>query len=136
LFNSGTSLFTPKMDEKAAIPPGLPRSNPTVSYWQEPPDGIARHRSSTSLPEQADYVIIGSGISGTCIAYHLLLRKPNAKIVMIEARESSSGASGRNGRYYLIFRNCSFVYTSNIFPITLSLFIQFPSISSSVSQYM
>ncbi|KAI9872725.1 MAG: hypothetical protein M1830_001257, partial [Pleopsidium flavum] len=85
------------MDGRAAVPPGLPRANPTVSYWQDPPDAISDLRSTQSLPEIADVVIIGSGISGACIAYNLLERLPDGKVVMLEARQACSGATGRNG---------------------------------------
>ncbi|KAF2433385.1 FAD dependent oxidoreductase [Tothia fuscella] len=87
----------PTIKERAAIKPSLPRKDPTLSYWQDPPDEIAGVRTSTNLPEDADYVIIGSGISGALIAFGLLEKKPNAKIVMLEARGACSGASGRNG---------------------------------------
>jgi hypothetical protein len=89
------------MDKRAEIKVSLPRDNPTTSYWQDPADDIASLRSTEHLPESADYVIIGSGISGACIAFNLLDRKPDAKIVMLEARGASSGASGRNGMHIL-----------------------------------
>ena len=93
------------MDQRAAIPPGLPRSrqlrnspnSPTLSYWQDPPDEIADLRTTKLLPTSAEYVIIGSGISGTCIAYNILSRMPNSQVIMIEEREACSGATGRNG---------------------------------------
>ena len=85
------------MDERARIPPTLPRENTTESYWQDPPDSISSLRSTSELSDFADYVIIGSGISGACIAFNLLERKPNARIVMLEARGAASGATGRNG---------------------------------------
>ncbi|KIW01410.1 uncharacterized protein PV09_07174 [Verruconis gallopava] len=85
------------MDERAQIKPTLPRDNPTLSYWQDPPDRIADFRSGKQLPESADYVIVGGGITGACIAFNLLERQPHAKILMLEARGASSGASGRNG---------------------------------------
>lgn len=86
------------MDHQAGIPPGLPRDNPTPSYWQDPPDPIADHQTSLDLPSQADIVIVGSGISGASIAYNLLSADPALKIVLLEARQAASGASGRNGR--------------------------------------
>ncbi|THU83290.1 hypothetical protein K435DRAFT_570043, partial [Dendrothele bispora CBS 962.96] len=47
--------------------------------------------------EQADAVIIGSGISGALTAYSLLTSSKVPKsVVMLEAREACSGASGRN----------------------------------------
>jgi glycine/D-amino acid oxidase-like deaminating enzyme len=72
-----------------------------MSYWQEPPDKIAGLRTSKILPASAEYVIIGSGISGTCIAYNILSRVPNSQVIMIEAREACSGATGRNGESLL-----------------------------------
>ncbi|RVX71509.1 hypothetical protein B0A52_05081 [Exophiala mesophila] len=85
------------MDHQATIPPGLPRDHPVQSYWQDPPDAIADHRTSPDLPSQADIVIIGSGISGATIAYNLLSADPTLNIVLLEARQAASGASGRNG---------------------------------------
>jgi choline dehydrogenase-like flavoprotein len=86
------------MEKRASIPPGLPRQNPTISYWQDPPDAIADHRSTTGLPEHADIIIIGSGITGATIAFNILEQKPETYIVLLEARQACSGASGRNGK--------------------------------------
>lgn len=85
------------MDAKAKIPPGLPHANPTQSYWQEPPSAIADHHSTPTLPTHTDYIILGSGISGASIAHHLQTRKPTSSILMLEARQTCSGATGRNG---------------------------------------
>ncbi|KAK9860080.1 hypothetical protein MYU51_010333 [Penicillium brevicompactum] len=73
--------------------PSFPISTPTPSSWQNDPF----HFPSQSLPDTADIVIIGSGISGASIAYTLLKKCPTLKIVMLEAREVCSGATGRNG---------------------------------------
>jgi hypothetical protein len=85
------------MEERANIPPTLPRPDPTVSGWQNPPDAIADLRTTAELPETADVVIVGSGISGASIAFNLLEKDPNLKVVMLEARQTCSGATGRNG---------------------------------------
>jgi glycine/D-amino acid oxidase-like deaminating enzyme len=45
----------------------------------------------------ADVVIIGGGFTGVSTAYHLSKRFPEKGIVLIEAQEIASGASGRNG---------------------------------------
>jgi glycine/D-amino acid oxidase-like deaminating enzyme len=79
------------------IPVGLPRSNPTNSYWQTPPLPIADHRTTPKLPPSAKYIIVGSGITGATIAWKLFQEEPDASIVMLEARQASSGATGRNG---------------------------------------
>ena len=88
----------PKMDKRRSIPPGLPRDNPIQSYWQDPPDEIADCRTTPYLPDEADIVIVGSGVSGATIAYNLLSSDPSLKVVLLEARQAASGASGRNGR--------------------------------------
>ncbi|KAK1754006.1 putative fad dependent oxidoreductase [Echria macrotheca] len=88
------------MDERARIPVTLPRDNPTTSYWQDPPDAsIADLRSTPVLPPTADTVIIGSGITGAATAWHLLQLNPlkSQSVVMLEARQACSGATGRNG---------------------------------------
>lgn len=85
------------MEQRASIPPGLPRSNPTVSYWQDPPSPISSHRTTSALPSSASIVIIGSGIMGASLAYELLNQPCPPSVLMLEARTACSGATGRNG---------------------------------------
>lgn len=82
--------------------PGYPVQNPSISYWQIPPHPDVADRQSPKLPSSADIVIIGSGMSGTSIAWHLLsdnnsTSKTPPRIAMLEARQACSGATGRNG---------------------------------------
>lgn len=87
------------MDERGKVPVSLPHENPTQSYWQDPPDAIADLRTTSHLPSSADTVIIGSGITGAAVAWGLLQSNPDpGSIVMLEARQACSGATGRNGR--------------------------------------
>ena len=76
--------------------PGLPGSAPTEAYWQSPVHALASHQSA-KLAAEASIVIIGSGITGASIAYHLLQATPDLDIVLLEARTITSGATGRNG---------------------------------------
>lgn len=86
------------MEERARIPVGLPVADPLPSYWQDPKSSLANINHSAYISEDPyDYVIVGSGISGTMIAYNLLKTWPKAQIMMLEAREICSGATGRNG---------------------------------------
>jgi len=87
------------MEARARIPVGPPVSNPLPSYWQHPKSPLAATiEPSTSHPTQPyDYAIIGSGISGTMIAYNLLTTHPNSRVILLDAREMCSGATGRNG---------------------------------------
>ncbi|KAI9749839.1 MAG: hypothetical protein M4579_006716 [Chaenotheca gracillima] len=81
------------MEQRARIPPGLPRANPTVSYWQDPPSTLKPNGPPTPFPKSTDIIIVGSGITGACIAFNLLQRRPGAKVVMLEARRASSPSS-------------------------------------------
>jgi len=91
------------MDQRAKVPVTLPPSNPTKSYWQDPPDEIADLRTTEDLPDHADVVIIGSGITGAAVAWELLQEQQSLddaekkSMVMLEARQACSGATGRNG---------------------------------------
>ncbi|KAK0745380.1 FAD dependent oxidoreductase [Apiosordaria backusii] len=78
---------------------GLPSTNPTSSYWLRDPNPLLLgHRTTPDLPEEADIVIIGSGITGAFAARFLLQDyASNKKLVMLEAREACGGATGRNG---------------------------------------
>jgi glycine/D-amino acid oxidase-like deaminating enzyme len=90
--------------------PGLPAANPTTSTWQNPPHRLANIQSR-ALPETADIVLIGSGITACSIARTLLnstkslSRQP--RITILEARTLCSGASGRNGGH---LRDSPFMY--------------------------
>jgi hypothetical protein len=80
----------------------LPVPNSTASYWRSEPHWLDEYRSTEDLPSQADIVIIGTGIAGVSTAYHLLDRKddddaPQPSILLLEARQVCSGATGRNG---------------------------------------
>jgi glycine/D-amino acid oxidase-like deaminating enzyme len=92
-----------KESVRKSLDPGLPRENPTQSSWQIPPDLLQNYRSSETLPTGIlDVVIIGSGFSGTSVAWHLLHgddipRQTRLSTLMLEARDVCSGATGRNG---------------------------------------
>tara|TARA_Y100000034_G_scaffold33928_1_gene41503 strand:+ start:17632 stop:18753 length:1122 start_codon:yes stop_codon:yes gene_type:complete len=61
-----------------------------ISYWQ------SRNK------EKYDHIIIGGGISGLSIAYHLTKRFPNKKIALLEKNDLFYGASGRNAGFLTI----------------------------------
>jgi glycine/D-amino acid oxidase-like deaminating enzyme len=89
------------MEARANIPVGPPVAHPLPSYWHNPKSGVATaRRGDWGAPYEVpcDIIIIGSGISGTMIAWNLLKEHPQHNTIMIlEAREACSGATGRNG---------------------------------------
>jgi glycine/D-amino acid oxidase-like deaminating enzyme len=76
----------------------LPASDPVQSFWNADPKELDDYQSTAQLPSTADIVIIGSGLSGVATAYFILKDNPNPpSIVLLEARQICSGATGRNG---------------------------------------
>jgi hypothetical protein len=87
---------------RANASPGLPVDNPTEPYWlDDPPYPELTDIQSSSLPDEADIVIIGSGIAGAAVAWSVLResreRQQHPRVVVLEARQICSGATGRNG---------------------------------------
>jgi glycine/D-amino acid oxidase-like deaminating enzyme len=96
-------------------PAGIPVPAPTESYWlQDPPFPELVDVQSPELARYADVVVIGSGITGAAVARGILLgfedtestystagiaagRRRTPKVVVLEARQLCSGATGRNG---------------------------------------
>lgn len=76
----------------------FPVANATRPYWRSQLSPIDSHRSTKQLPKECDVLIIGAGLSGVSTAYHLFDDNPSPpSIVLLEAREICSGATGRNG---------------------------------------
>ncbi|KAJ5747042.1 uncharacterized protein N7511_008738 [Penicillium nucicola] len=70
----------------------------SVSHWLQSAkeDPLLIHRTTSELPATADVVIIGSGMSGTLMAKHVMATWPEKTVVVLEARQFCSGATGRN----------------------------------------
>ncbi|PYI08216.1 FAD dependent oxidoreductase [Aspergillus sclerotiicarbonarius CBS 121057] len=80
----------------------FPVDHSLTSFWRSEPDPLDNFRSTETLPETTDIVIIGAGYAGATTAYHCLERSRLASadqpsIVILEARQACSGATGRNG---------------------------------------
>ncbi|KAI5459482.1 FAD dependent oxidoreductase [Mariannaea sp. PMI_226] len=82
--------------EAGIVDPGVPNPKPTKSFWQSEPHPLANHQSPWPTAP-VDVIIIGSGVTGTNLARNLLAKRPNLKVVVVEARSLCSGATGRNG---------------------------------------
>jgi hypothetical protein len=82
--------------------PSLPCRDPTESYWLEnPPFPELVDIQSENLSEVTDVVVIGSGITAAAVARSSLQESKrkgqNITIIVLEARDICSGATGRNG---------------------------------------
>ncbi|KAI5197297.1 hypothetical protein AUEXF2481DRAFT_40120 [Aureobasidium subglaciale EXF-2481] len=104
LFDNGEqAVSNVKDDSELGESDGLPVPNHTSSYWRSELHPIDSYCSSEQLPSKCDIAIIGAGMTGVSTAYHLSRlhsadeygRKPS--IVILDAREVCSGATGRNG---------------------------------------
>ncbi|KAL3418561.1 FAD dependent oxidoreductase superfamily protein [Phlyctema vagabunda] len=76
----------------------FPVPDATLPFWRTELHELDNHRSTKELPTETDVLIIGSGYAGASTAYHLLDNNPSPpSIVILEARQACSGATGRNG---------------------------------------
>ncbi|KAF9874550.1 hypothetical protein CkaCkLH20_08113 [Colletotrichum karsti] len=83
-------------------PPGLPYDKPSAPYWlDDPPFPELVDARSDALPGEADVVVIGSGITAVAVVRSLYAAAsatgPKPRVVVLEARQLCSGATGRNG---------------------------------------
>lgn len=79
--------------------PSLPLPSPSLSFWHRTTRAFkylnANHQAD--VPSSIKYLIIGSGITGTLTAYELIKSGVKGEdILIVEAREAVSGATGRN----------------------------------------
>ncbi|PWN23695.1 FAD dependent oxidoreductase [Microstroma glucosiphilum] len=96
-------------DSAPTEPAPLPCPHPLPSYWTQtssepgPAQGVFTPQDGVDMEPEVDVAIIGAGITGISAAYHLANRLTPRydgqpiKVVVLEARDFCSGATGRNG---------------------------------------
>lgn len=82
-----------ELEKRLNQSPGLPVSNPSLSFWTVPKSSIANNLSE--LPKHADIVVIGSGLTGASFSRTVLKSDRPLQVVMLDARQACGGASGR-----------------------------------------
>lgn len=71
-----------------------------MSYWLEQLPNKRVQNTQQNLPAGVtDVVIIGSGITGASVAYHLAKNDPTLSCVLLDKGEISAGATGCNGGF-------------------------------------
>ncbi|KAL1638933.1 hypothetical protein SLS58_008391 [Diplodia intermedia] len=79
--------------------PSLPVPSPGLSFWHRTTRAFPHlnENQHANVPRTTKFLIIGSGVSGLITAYKLIESGiPGKDILILEAREAISGASGRN----------------------------------------
>jgi glycine/D-amino acid oxidase-like deaminating enzyme len=67
------------------------RANPTKSHW------LKNIQFNEQYSRKVDIVVVGAGISGASLCYHLSELDPTKKVMLMDARGLAGGATGRNG---------------------------------------
>ncbi|RSL49212.1 hypothetical protein CEP53_009250 [Fusarium sp. AF-6] len=80
--------------KRGLIDPGVPVDNSSKPFWLTEPVKFGKLQSP--WVDSADIVIIGSGMTASSLCRALYSRGAS-KIVLLEARDLCSGATGRNG---------------------------------------
>ncbi|KAJ4051114.1 hypothetical protein NW760_001098 [Fusarium oxysporum] len=81
-------------------PASFPPLEGMSSFWRTDLGNLDNHQSTAELPTCVDIAIIGAGYSAAAILTHILATTPAAdrpSILVLEARQLCSGATGRNG---------------------------------------
>ncbi len=91
-FQSWVAQVGAKMRGRIAMP------EEETPFWQLQPNPLAGFRSTPSLPEEVDLLIIGAGLTGASAAYHATaLARAGQRVAVIDMADPASQASGRNG---------------------------------------
>jgi glycine/D-amino acid oxidase-like deaminating enzyme len=106
----GLSLFQDLL-ARVGAPTHRPIQVPldALPFWLRTPNPLANHQSTKQLPEAADIVIIGAGLTGAAAAFRL--RHTGRRVVVLDQGDPAGEASGRNGgNFELLPENAVGVY--------------------------
>jgi glycine/D-amino acid oxidase-like deaminating enzyme len=78
-------------------------------FWHRASHSLANYQSTTGLPDSADVVVIGAGLTGAAAAYRL--KNTGMQVVVLDRGDPAGEASGRNGgNFELLPENSVGVY--------------------------
>lgn len=76
-----------------------PSPTSTTPFWRTEEHELDTHRSTPELPGECNVLIIGAGFAGAALAHYIYEDNPSPpSVVILEARQACSGATGRNGK--------------------------------------
>jgi len=89
--------FVAEVGAKMEGPIEMPSNDTPI--WLKGVHPLANYQSNPKLPREADIVIVGTGLTGASAAYHIskAAEKRGLKVVVLDAADPGTGASGRNG---------------------------------------
>ncbi len=89
--------FVARVGGKLEGPIAMPAEDTPI--WLKGVHPLANFQSRPKLPKEADVVIVGTGLTGASAAYHIAreAEKNGVSVVVLEASDPGTGASGRNG---------------------------------------
>jgi glycine/D-amino acid oxidase-like deaminating enzyme len=67
------------------------KANPTKTHW------LKNIQFKEAYNKKVDIVVVGAGISGASVCYHLSEIDPTKRVMLMDARGIAGGATGRNG---------------------------------------
>jgi ribulose 1,5-bisphosphate synthetase/thiazole synthase len=81
-------------------PSMFPSINGMSSFWRSQEAELDTYRSTSELPSQCDIVVVGAGYAGAAAVTQILSKSGDKtpSILVLEARQLCSGATGRNGK--------------------------------------
>lgn len=93
----GTTVYERQRPAASVVAHSLATAEHDVFWLDDLPPAFARPRLSGD--HRADLVVVGAGYTGLWTALQAKRRRPDAKVVIVEARTVGWAASGRNGGF-------------------------------------
>src|SRR4029079_6525561 len=96
-FSAAALRLSQELQAQLGVRPARPVLLPINNqpFWHRGPHPFANYQSTVRLPEAADVVVIGAGLTGVAAAYRL--KDTGLQVVLLDQGDPAGEASGRNG---------------------------------------